>query len=92
MKEIRDKARALEVYAAQALNRDAERKAAEIRVRAERKTGELLKQTKESGELPGNEGCGTCFSIRRSCRSRPTSRHPSWTGATTRSISSESAD
>jgi hypothetical protein len=50
VKEIRDKARAIEVYAAQALNRDAERQAAEIRIRAERKTGELLKQTKQNGE------------------------------------------
>jgi F0F1-type ATP synthase membrane subunit b/b' len=49
-KEIRDKARAIEVYAAQALNRDAERQAAEIRVRAERRTGKLLKEMKQSGE------------------------------------------
>ena len=39
--------------AAQALNRDAERQASEIRVRAERKTGELLKVTKQSGERKG---------------------------------------
>jgi hypothetical protein len=32
------------------MNRDVERKAAEIRLRAERKTGELLKATKESGD------------------------------------------
>jgi hypothetical protein len=50
VKDIRDKARAIEVYAAQALNRDAERKAAEVRIRAERKTGELLKETKASGD------------------------------------------
>jgi hypothetical protein len=56
VKEIRDKARAIEVYAAQALNRDAERKAAEIRIRAERKTGELLKATKESGERHSGRG------------------------------------
>jgi hypothetical protein len=58
VKEIRDKARAIEVYAAQALNRNAERKAAEVRIRAERKTGELLKETKQSGERRGDGGSG----------------------------------
>jgi hypothetical protein len=56
VKEIRDKARAIEVYAAQALNRDAERQAAEIRIRAERKTGELLRQTKKNGERAAPAG------------------------------------
>jgi len=41
-------ARALEVYAAQALNTDAERKACEIRLRAERRAGELLKEMEEN--------------------------------------------
>jgi len=49
VKEIRDKARALEVYAQQALNTEAERKACEIRIRAERKAGELLREMKENG-------------------------------------------
>ncbi len=40
--EIRNKARAMEVYAKQAMNLDAERQAVEIRIRAERKAGELL--------------------------------------------------
>jgi hypothetical protein len=35
----------LEVYAAQALNLDAEAHAAEIRIRAERKAGEILRET-----------------------------------------------
>ncbi len=38
------KARAIEVYARQAKNMDAERKAADIRLRAERRTGELLRE------------------------------------------------
>jgi hypothetical protein len=41
-KELRDKARALEVYAAQAMNTEAERKAAEIRIRAEPSQYEAL--------------------------------------------------
>ena len=49
VKDIRDKARALEVYAHQAQNEEVEIKAAEIRIRAERKAGELLKETEESG-------------------------------------------
>ena len=48
---IRDKALALEAYARQALNRDAERKAIEIRIRAERRAGQLLKELKASGTL-----------------------------------------
>lgn len=48
--EIRDKARALEVYAAQALNTDAERKACEIRLRAERRAGEMLREMKDNGQ------------------------------------------
>jgi hypothetical protein len=42
VKEIHDKARALEVYAKQAMNVDAERKATEVRIRAEIRAGELL--------------------------------------------------
>lgn len=44
VKDLRDKAMALELYAKQARNTDAERKASEIRLRAERRTGELLKE------------------------------------------------
>jgi len=43
VKDLRDKAMALELYAKQARNTDAERRASEIRLRAERRTGELLK-------------------------------------------------
>ena len=47
---IRDKALAIQMHAKQAKNLDAERKAAEIRVRAERRCGELL------AEMPKAEG------------------------------------
>ena len=43
VKDIRDKARAIETYARQAKNVEAERQACEIRLRAERKCGELLR-------------------------------------------------
>jgi hypothetical protein len=49
VKDLRDKAKALEVYARQAQNTDAERKAAEVRIRAERRAGELLKEMKQKG-------------------------------------------
>lgn len=42
VKDLRDKAIALEHYARQAQNVDAERKAIEIRIRAERRAGQLL--------------------------------------------------
>lgn len=42
-KDIRDKALALEAYYRQARNLDAERQAANVRLRAERRVGELLK-------------------------------------------------
>lgn len=44
VKDIRDKAAALEAYYRQARNLEAERQAANIRLRAERKAGELLKE------------------------------------------------
>lgn len=51
VKDIRDQARALETYAKQALNTAAERKAVDVRIRAERRAGQLLKEM-ERGE-PG---------------------------------------
>lgn len=51
VKEIRDQAIAMQQYARQALNTDAERHAAEIRLRAERKAGQLLTKMKTNGEL-----------------------------------------
>jgi hypothetical protein len=70
-KEIRDKARALEVYAKQAQNREAERKAAEIRIRAERRAGQLLKEMKDNGQREDNRGGD------RKSRSRETTMKPS---------------
>lgn len=40
--DMRNKARALEVYAKQAMNVEAERKATEVRLRAERRAGQLM--------------------------------------------------
>jgi hypothetical protein len=57
VKNIRDKAMALAVYAKQALNYDAERRAAEVRLRAEIKAGELLKTVERA--KPGQAGGGT---------------------------------
>lgn len=48
VKEIRDKAAALEAYYRQARNLEAEREAANVRLRAERRAGELLKELARS--------------------------------------------
>jgi hypothetical protein len=52
VKDIRDKAVALEHYARQAQNTDAERRAAEIRMRAERKTGQLTSKIDQAKRGP----------------------------------------
>jgi hypothetical protein len=49
VKLMRDQAIAIEAYAKQAMNTDAERKATEIRIRAERKCGQLLSEKEKSG-------------------------------------------
>lgn len=56
VKQIRDQALALQHCARIAKNVEAERKAAEIRIRAERRTGELLKELEKSkgGRPPEN--------------------------------------
>jgi hypothetical protein len=48
VKDIRDRALALEVYARQAKNADAELQACNIRLRAERRCGELLKKMEKA--------------------------------------------
>lgn len=49
VKEIRNRMVAMEAYARQALNEDAERQAREIRIRAERRSGQMLKEMMEMG-------------------------------------------
>ncbi len=56
VKEMRDQARAIEVYAQQAQNFEAERKACEIRIRAERRTGELLLEMGKTGARQAKGG------------------------------------
>jgi hypothetical protein len=62
VKEIRDRAAALEHYSRQAHNVEAERQCCEIRLRAERKAGELLRQTDKAkgtrGQLSGSDSSG----------------------------------
>ena len=49
VKNLRDKAQALELYARQCKNTEAERQAANVRLRAERRTGELLAELADDG-------------------------------------------
>ena len=48
VKDIRDKAQAIEVYARQALNTEAERQACKIRLRAERRCGQMLREREKA--------------------------------------------
>lgn len=57
VKDIRDKAAALEAYYRQARNLEAEREAANVRLRAERRAGELLKElARATPEQAGAQG------------------------------------
>ena len=61
VKDIRDKALAIETYARQAKNTEAERQACEIKLRAERKAGRLLAEREKAkgirleGRSPGGD-------------------------------------
>jgi hypothetical protein len=56
VKAIRDKALALETYARQARDSEMQRWAAEIKLRSERRAGELLSEMKEKGERHNGHG------------------------------------
>jgi hypothetical protein len=53
VKQFRDKAAALQTCARMANDHDAQRKLAEIRTRAERECGKLLKETERATPSPG---------------------------------------
>lgn len=65
IKDIRDKAAALEAYARQAKNVDAERKACEIRLRAERKAGDLLQAMQRATKSDAGKASGAVRSNTR---------------------------
>lgn len=56
VKDIRDKAEAMAAYARQAKDTDLIQYATEIKVRAERKAGELIQQAKDAGALAPHGG------------------------------------
>lgn len=69
LKDLRDKALAIEYYARQAQNVEAESQACEVRLRAERKAGQLLRQIEKAKGAPGNQHTGP---LKRPAQSNPT--------------------
>jgi hypothetical protein len=78
VKDIHDKALAIEIYSRQARNIENEKRAIEIRIRAERRCGELLKeikgQLKQGNELPRSDGATTATLLRPRHQQRSTFR------------------
>lgn len=67
VKDIRDKATAMKAYARQAQNKQLEIDASEIRIRAERRLGEMMAEQREAGLL--NKGGGDQKSDQRGKKS-----------------------
>lgn len=65
-KDIRDKALALEAYYRQARNLDAEREAANVRLRAERRVGELLKDLARADHADAGRASGLARAVNAS--------------------------
>src|SRR3954464_5379765 len=62
VKDIRDKALAIEMYARLAQNVETERRACEIRLRAERRAGQLLRDMEKLKGRPGKASSATMLS------------------------------
>lgn len=77
VKDIRDKAMALEAYARQAKNTDAERRACDIRMRAERRTGELLKELARATPQTANSAGVNGKQVMSNDATRPPATQPS---------------
>ncbi|CAK7026567.1 hypothetical protein [Saezia sanguinis] len=73
VKDLRDKAEAMRIYAMQAKNKTLEVDAAEIRIRAERRLGEMITHQKETvGLNTGAAGLGINQHNKQEVRSLPT--------------------
>lgn len=72
IKTIHDKALALELYAKVALDQDSERKACDVRLRAERRAGEMLALMKRgAGPGRGNKTSATVADVLTKASARP---------------------
>jgi hypothetical protein len=81
VKDIRDKAVALQAYAKQAKDTDLIAKATDIRMRAERKAGELLREMAERGER----------AVRKNMKSQPATSKLSDTAPSPRKFAAASS-